>query len=64
MEEQEKSLGQRALAKAAKPLLAVLDDFARAQMAANSDGQLGIGFRDIMENQMDKQMENETVTTI
>ena len=49
VEQQEKSLGQRALAKAAKPLLAVLDDFARARLASDSKGSpcciLGLGFR-------------------
>ncbi|OLP91527.1 Leukotriene A-4 hydrolase [Symbiodinium microadriaticum] len=40
VEQQEKSLGQRALAKAATPLLSVLDDFGRARLAGNSIGEV------------------------
>ncbi|CAE7031891.1 grpE [Symbiodinium sp. CCMP2592] len=40
VEQQEKSLGQRALAKAATPLLSVLDDFGRARLAGNSNGEV------------------------
>jgi len=38
IESESKSIGQRALAKAAKPLLLVLDDLSRAQMASAAQG--------------------------